>query len=68
MTEIDWPSFVLGFAIAGGAASRRLWKTVRVFIRHKWPKTPRSKTSTPIGRQPIGDERERINVDEIRDM
>lgn len=56
--EVDWPSFVLGFAIAGGAASRRLWRTVRVFICHKRLKAPRSNTSTPMGRQPMGAERE----------
>ena len=57
-TEVDWPSFVVGFAIAGGAAWRRPRRAVGVFIRHKRLKAPRSKTSTPMGRQPMGAERE----------
>ena len=42
----------------GRAAPRRLWRSVRVFICHKRLKAPRSKTSTPMGRQPMGVERE----------
>ena len=42
----------------GRAAPRRLWRTVRVFICHKRLKAPRSKASTPMGRQPMGVERE----------